>query len=150
MATGAAPGKELTANAAVDPRAANAVTHGLTAEAVLESERKEYESTFAALQDTYEVKSAIEGAWLRRIARLIVRLDRAARIDAVTFAECFGGDAGEAGMSPLRFERFMATVARYELEIGRALAKAQHEFERLQRATRGEASVAPIMVDFTW
>lgn len=131
-------------------RPTSAITHGLTAKAVLDCEEREYLETVEKLQRTFPCQTVIEEAWLRRIARLIVRLDRAARIDAACFAECFGAVSDERGMSALRFEHFVATVAKYEIAIGRALAKAQHEFERLQSAARGEKAAAPVMVDFTW
>ena len=165
-------GLPVTAIGGVDPRSMNAVRHGLTARRVLESEAEAYKAAFDALQRECGCTKVVELALLRRVAHLIVRLDRAALIDALSFAECFedapstGSGQGEgprrnpesaadapqtsAAFSHLRFDHLLATVARYELELGRALAKAQHELERLVGAGPGVPEAPAHIVDFNW
>ena len=141
---------------APDCRAGNALTHGLTAQRVLEAEREAYEQHHMKLELEYEPETAAERALVRRVARLIVRLDRAARVDAVAFANCWydrpGADGDDTGrdLDMRALHNHVQTIDRYERALGRALAKAIHELERLICARTGEAVVQPCVIDFNW
>ena len=90
-----------------DPRALNALKHGLTSQTVLAEEESAYYCALEALQEDYEPQTAYERALVRRPARLIVGLERAAMVEARSFAAIFPGDAAEnapgQGFSRLAF-----------------------------------------------
>ena len=130
-----------------DWRATNAVTHGLTGAVVLESERKAYDSARSELVAAYSPGNALEQALVDRLAHLVVRSQRAGDLEQRAFAECCG-EGGEVNWA--LFERMTLTVGRYDLAIGRALAKAKHELERVTRERDGEQTVAPAVVDLNW
>ena len=137
----------------LEPRTLNALTHGLTSARVLREEGAAFDRVLGRLVLEHDPRTVMEQALVRRIARMIVRLERAALVDAVTFANCFSEDpeSGRDELNPVALEGLIATVNRYELAIGRALAKAHHELERLEsRREPGAASVPPVIVDFNW
>ena len=133
------------------PTALNALKHGLRAARILEEERQGYERALARFQTEYAPETSMEEILIRRLARLAVRLDRAGDLERAGFAQCFSGPPGEEEFNAAAFAAFQGTLARYELSIGRALVKCQHEIERLLRG-RGVkvAGSLPIMVDFNW
>ena len=137
--------------AAGSPTALNALKHGLRCDRVLDEERESYEGLLARFLGEYWPQTAMEDILTRRLARLAVRLERAGELESRGFAECFSGPEGQEVFNPTAFAAFHGTIARYELSIGRALVKCQHELERLLRG-RGVkvAESLPIMVDFNW
>ena len=133
------------------PTALNALKHGLRSARVLEEEREGYEAALARFEAEYRPETAMEELLIRRLARLPVRLDRAGDLERVGFAQCFSGPEGQEEFNAEAPAAFQGTLARYELSIGRAVVKCQHEIERLLRG-RGVkvAERLPIMVDFNW
>ena len=141
----------------VDPRALNALTHGLTSKHVLKAEIAAFDIALESLRKQHEPVGVCEEALMRRIARLVVRLERAAQIDALCFAQCFD-DRGDHESEPMstghfnhvKFQQFVETISRYELSIGRALAKCLHEFERLSMSRKGQEPSKVIHLDLNW
>ena len=136
---------------ALDPRARNPVTHGLSASHVLETEQAEYDLALADLIEEHHPLGPVENALCKRMARLSVRLNRAGRVEAEAYAACFEvGAQGQIELNHLLFKQLVETIGRYELSMGRALAKTQHELERMLAKRQGENVCLPAIVDFNW
>jgi len=134
-----------------DPRALNALTHGLTARRVLEHEKDKYEGNLRALVPDTSGVGPVELALLRRTALLCVRLDRAGTLESVGYANCFEDrEDGSCRFNQIAFSRLLDTVHRYELAVGRTLCKTQHELERLSETRRGGSPSPTVCVDFNW
>ena len=132
---------------APDGRAANAVGHGLTAARVLEEEREGCAVARRDLIEAYQPENSLEEALVDRLAHLVVRSRRSGELESRAFAACCG-DSGEVNWA--LFERMAQTVGRYDLAIGRALAKTKHELDRILQARSGEDMAPPAVVDFNW
>jgi len=131
----------------LDGRAANALTHGLTARRVLDAEREAYAAARRDLIEAYRPENCLEEALVDRLAHLVVRSRRAGELELRAFASCCT-DRDEVNWA--LFERMVQTVGRYDLAVGRALAKAKHELERVLQARAGQGVVPPAIVDFNW
>ncbi len=131
----------------VDPRSRNAVKHGLTARHVLDEEMEAYRAALAELQAQEEPEGPVEAALVERIAMLCVRVRRAAQIEAQAHARCYGEDGS---VDLLAFQHVAGNIGRYELALGRALAKAQHELERLKHRRGIGDDPGATVIDFNW
>ena len=135
-----------TVGALSDPRGLNAVSHGLTSRRVLEAEIASFQAAIDDLKAHYLPQGAVEGAFVERLAVLTVRLSRAGRVEREMHSLCYS----DGGFNQLAFERLVASAGRYELSIGRALAKTLHELERVQARREGEVQCEPRIIDFNW
>lgn len=131
---------------AVDPRARNALKHGLTAKHVHEAELAAFEAAFTELVQTHAPVGPHELALCKRIAHLTVRLGRAGELEGELFAACYE----EGAFDQLAFERLVHSIGRYERAIARSLAKTGHELERLINKRSGDPVAVPSIVDFNW
>ena len=140
----------------------NAVKHGLLAKGMTELDDSDaYESLVQRLIRDYDPVGDLEIFSVRRIAFCMIRLDRAARIEANYIdAEIHPPSQEQDSMAPITPELGLSTpisalsainlvsgFQRYETAIENKLYRAIHELERRQRMRKGELVPAPQSVD---
>ena len=72
--------------------AGNALVHGLTASRVLAEDRDAYAQTLECLNADYQPSTPFERALVHRMARLIVRIERAHAVEVLLYAMCWADD----------------------------------------------------------
>jgi len=134
--------------------ARNALRHGLTAEQVVlfDEAGTDFAAYHAELRAALDPADAVDEALVERIVLCAWRLRRACRAEAGVIndsAETFQrhGDTPELGASFAHAAWEVATVARYETALDRALGRAHAMLECRQARRRGEAVPPPIVVD---
>jgi len=143
----------------------NAVKHGLLAKGITELDDSEaYESLLQRLTDAYRPVGDLEEFYLQRIALDIMRLRRAARLEAEYITgeihppvmtegiqNPFAATITDPGLPPpvsaLGAINLVSGFQRYETTIENRLYRAINQLERLQRSRRGEFVPAPQTVD---
>lgn len=134
--------------------ARNALRHGLTANQVVlfDEAATDFSRFHDDLRAGLDPGDAIEEALVERIVLCAWRLRRACRAEAGVIndsAEKFRrhGDTPELGASFAHASWEVATLARYEAALDRALGRAHVMLERRQARRRGETVSPPIVVD---
>ena len=140
----------------------NAVKHGLSAKGITELDDSDaYESLVQRLTRDYDPVGDLEIFSVRRIAFCMIRLDRAARIEANYInAEIHPPSQEQHSMAPITPElghstpisalsaiNLVSGFQRYETAIENKLYRAIHELERRQRVRKGEFVPAPQSFD---
>lgn len=143
----------------------NAVNHGLLAKGITELDDSDaYESLIQRLTVAYRPVGDLEIFWVRRIAFCMVRLDRAARLEAeyitaeihLPVQEQLLPDVLErpiveselpAAVGSLSAINLVSGFQRYETAIENKLYRAINQLERTQRMRRGEFVPAPAALD---
>ena len=151
----------------------NAMKHGLLAAGITELDRQDYPALYQQLVEHYRPEGPIETWLVERIGLLMVRLQRAARVDSdfvawrikqneqtrvfsnvlagIEFPDAAAGEHSDNGHSyPITTSDVRIlndSLGRYETSLERKLYNAMHELERLQRKRQGEAVPAPLAAD---
>lgn len=150
----------------------NALRHGLLAEGVtVMDDPASFPGFCSRLEDNFAPIGEVEKALVRRVALCLVRLRRAARIEAEFITEKLNpaktrtvfSDGSElhdlvetvivdpgmpASLSTADVEE-LQTLQRYETSIEGKLYRALHQVERMQRMRRGDNISAPASLDVT-
>ena len=158
----------------------NAMKHGLLAEGVTELDDSEsYQSTMTQLQEEHGPCGFTEKFLIRRIALCIIRLDRAAMMEAEFITDYLNpkvedrrvirkGEGSEmmagwndeveisvvdpgmpARVSPETIEILTNRFQRYETANENRLFRLLHQLERMQRMRSGDRISAPAALDIT-
>lgn len=137
----------------------NALKHGLTARSVVlpDEDPQQWQAHFSALLDDVNPKSGLEAQMAGRIALLLWRTQRAARIeteilqnamrDLNALAAGQGGDIGSLGAAYALAQAPLERLSRHESALVRDLHRALHDLERLQARRRGEQPATPTAID---
>ena len=137
----------------------NAVNHGLLARGITELDDSDaYESSIQRLTVAYRPVGDLEIFLVRRIAFCMVRLNRAARLEAEYITAEIHPPVQEeflpivepglpAAVRALSAVNLVSGFQRYETAIENKLYRAINQLERTQRTRRGEFVPAPATLD---